>query len=50
VTKTSEEMKTLVEEYIKITNIEYKDQTDNVREKDQRNRMAISCWKKCDNQ
>ena len=32
-TKTSNEMKTIVEEYIKITNIEYKDQTDNVREK-----------------
>jgi len=32
-TKTSEQMKTLVEEYIKITNINYEDQTEKVREK-----------------
>ena len=31
--KTSEEMKSLVEEYIKITNINYEDQTSKVREK-----------------
>lgn len=32
-TKTSDEMKTLVEEFIKITNIEYEDQTEKVKEK-----------------
>ena len=32
-TKTSEEMKTLVEGFIKITNINYEDQTEKVREK-----------------
>ena len=32
-TKTSEEMKTLVEDFIKITNINYEDQTKKVREK-----------------
>ena len=32
-TKTSEEMKTLVEDFIKITNINYEDQTEKVREK-----------------
>lgn len=31
--KTSEEMKTLVEDFIKITNINYEDQTEKVREK-----------------
>ena len=31
--KTSEEMKKLVEEFIKITNINYEDQTEKVREK-----------------
>ena len=31
--KTSDEMKTLVEEFIKITNIDYKDQTQEIREK-----------------
>jgi hypothetical protein len=31
--KTSEEMKRLVEDYIKITNIKYEDQTEKVREK-----------------
>ena len=31
--KTSEEMKSLVEEYIKITNIDYEDQTQKVRGK-----------------
>ncbi|MCV0392026.1 MAG: hypothetical protein K5790_01890 [Nitrosopumilus sp.] len=31
--KTSEEMKKLVEEFIKITNVKYEDQTDKVREK-----------------
>lgn len=31
--KTSEEMKNLVEDYIKITNIKYEDQTEKVREK-----------------
>jgi len=31
--KTSEEMKTLVEEFIKITNINYEDQTEKIREK-----------------
>ena len=33
--KTSEEMRTLVEEYIRITNINYEDQTQKVREKSQ---------------
>jgi hypothetical protein len=32
-TKTSLEMKELVEEFIKITNVKYEDQTDKVREK-----------------
>lgn len=32
-TKTSEEMKRLVEDFIKITNIKYEDQTEKVREK-----------------
>ena len=32
-TKTSEEMKTLVESFIKITNINYEDQTKKIREK-----------------
>ena len=32
-TKTSEQMKVLVEEFIKITNISYEDQTEKVREK-----------------
>jgi hypothetical protein len=32
-TKTSEEMKVLVEDFIKITNINYEDQTEKVREK-----------------
>ena len=32
-TKTSDEMKVLVEEFIKITNIEYEDQTEKVKEK-----------------
>ncbi|NND86733.1 MAG: hypothetical protein HKM23_05325 [Nitrosopumilus sp.] len=31
--KSSEEMKSLVEEFIKITNVKYEDQTDKVREK-----------------
>ena len=31
--KTSEEMKTLVEDFIKITNINYEDQTEKIREK-----------------
>ena len=31
--KTSEEMKNLVEEFIKVTNINYEDQTEKVREK-----------------
>jgi len=31
--KTSEQMKVLVEEYIKITNINYEDQTEKIREK-----------------
>ncbi len=31
--KTSEQMKTLVEDFIKITNINYEDQTEKVREK-----------------
>ena len=31
--KTSEEMKTLVEDFIKITNINYEDQTEKVKEK-----------------
>ena len=31
--KTSEEMKSLVEEFIRITNIDYEDQTQKVREK-----------------
>ncbi len=31
--KTSDEMKNLVEEFIKVTNINYEDQTDKVREK-----------------
>ena len=31
--KTSEEMKNAVEEFIKITNINYEDQTEKVREK-----------------
>ena len=32
-TKTSDEMKALVEEFIKITNIDYKDQTQEIKEK-----------------
>ena len=34
-TKTSNEMRMLVEEYIKITNINYEDQTEKVKEKSQ---------------
>ena len=32
-TKTSLEMKKLVEEFIKITNVKYEDQTDKIKEK-----------------
>ena len=32
-TKTSQEMKKLVEEFIKITNVKYEDQTDKIKEK-----------------
>ena len=32
-TKTSQEMKELVEEFIKVTNINYEDQTDKIKEK-----------------
>ena len=32
-TKTSEQMKILVEKFIKITNINYEDQTEKIREK-----------------
>ena len=32
-TKTSQEMKKLVEEFIKITNVKYQDQTDKIKEK-----------------
>jgi len=32
-TKTSQEMKKLVEEFIKITNVKYEDQTEKIREK-----------------
>ncbi|MGI9566804.1 MAG: hypothetical protein ACR2LL_07315 [Nitrosopumilus sp.] len=32
-TKTSEEMKTMVEDFIKVTNVNYEDQTERVREK-----------------
>ena len=32
-TKTSEEMKTMIEDFIKVTNVNYEDQTERVREK-----------------
>ena len=32
-TKTSQEMKKLVEEFIKITNVKYVDQTEKIKEK-----------------
>ncbi|MCV0431408.1 hypothetical protein [Nitrosopumilus sp.] len=32
-TKTSEEMKNLVEDFVKVTNIKYEDQTEKIREK-----------------
>ena len=32
-TKTSEQMKELVEDFIKVTNINYEDQTEKIREK-----------------
>ncbi len=34
-TKTSQEMKELVEEFIKVTNIKYEDQTEKIKEKSQ---------------
>lgn len=34
-TKTSQEMKDLVEEFIKVTNIKYEDQTEKIKEKSQ---------------
>ena len=39
--KTSEEMKSLVMDFVKITNIKFEDQTEKVQEKKQTHRMAI---------